>query len=133
MANATTDMSYDHPVYVTPVIFSGVSAAGANGVTPKFVAYTAMKVMAIIQGPFVASTAAGSQPLLYTKSGTATATSALTALTSGASAAISNRLATPITLAIGDQFWYTHGTDATAAVAVSIETRVIPGAPITAP
>lgn len=129
---ATTSMQYDHPVYTVPVIFSGVSAVGANGVSPKFAAYTAMKIMSVTQGPFIASTAAGSQPLLYTKSGTTTATTTLTVLTSASSAAINNALATPVTLAQGDQFWYTHGTDATAAVAVAIEARVIPGSNVTA-
>lgn len=129
---ATTSMNYDHPVYTTPVIFSAMSAAGASGVTTKFCAYTAMKIMSVTQGPVIASTAAGSQPLLYTKSGTTTATTTLTALTSASSAAIHNALATPVTLAQGDQFWYTHGTDGTATIAVAVETRVIPGSNVTA-
>lgn len=128
---ATTSMNYDHPVYTVPVIFSGVSAVGANGVSPKFAAYTAMKIMSVTQGPVIASTASGSQPLLYTKSGTTTATTTLTALTSAAVLGINNALATPVTLAQGDQFWYTHGTDATCAIAVAVEARVIPGSAVT--
>ena len=122
---ATKSLSYDHPAYLTPYVFSGVSAVGANGVSPKFAAFTAMKIKQVVQGPFIASTAAGSQPLLYTKSGTATATTTLTALTSAASAAIVNDI-TDVTLAQGDQFWYTHGTDATAAVAVALECVAVP-------
>lgn len=126
---ATKSMSYDHPEYQTTKCFSGSSTVGANGVTTKFAAYTAMKLKAVTQGPVIASTAAGSQPLLYTKSGTTTSTTTLTVLTSGASAAIHDDIA-DVTLAQGDQFWYTHGTDATCSVAVAIESVVIPGSTI---
>ena len=126
---ATQTLRYDHPVYVSPYVFSGLTAAGAAGVSTKFAAFTAMKIKSVTMGPVIASTAAGSQPLLYTKSGTATATTTLTVLTSGASAAINNAVA--VTLAQGDQFWVTHGTDATTAIAVAIEVLVIPGATIT--
>ena len=128
---ATIGFSYDHPVYLTPVIYSGLSS-GANGVTTKFAAYTAQKIHSVTYSPVIATTAAGSQPLMYTKSGTTTATSTLTVLTSASSAALNVALATAVTLAQGDQFWFTHGTDATAAVAVAFETRVIPNSTITA-
>ena len=127
----TQDFNYDHPVYMTPVVYSGLSAVGANGVTTKFAAYTAQKILTVVNSQVIVTTAAGSQPLLFTKSGTTTATTTLTALTSASSAAVSFMLATPVTLALGDQFWCTHGTDATAAVAFSVETRVIPGSGIT--
>ncbi len=128
---ATRTDNYDAPIYQVPYIYSGSSAVGAAGVTSKFTAFTAMKIMSIVQGIYIATTAAGSQPLLYTKSGTTTATTTLTVLTSAAVLPITNALATPVTLAAGDQFWYTHGTDAAASVAVSIETRVIPGSTYT--
>jgi len=131
MGITTIDMEYSHPAYITPKMFSASSTVGANGISPRFCAFTAMKIMAIIQGIVVASTAAGSQPLLYTKSGITTSTTTLTGLTSGATAPLTNRLATPVTLALGDQFWYTHGTDAAAVVAVAIEARIIPGASVT--
>jgi hypothetical protein len=124
------NMAYDHPAYTVPYVFSGMSAVGANGVTTKFAAFTAMKIKAVITGPVIATTAAGSQPLLYSKSGTATSTTTLTVLTSAASAAINDDIS-DVTLALGDQFWYTHGTDATCANAVAIECVVIPGSSIT--
>lgn len=124
-------MAYDHPAYLVPYVFSGLSAAGASGVTTKFAAFTAMKIKAVHTGPVVAGTSA-SQPLLYSKSGTATATTTLTALTSASTSAITDDLVTEVTLARGDQFWYTHGTDSTASNAVAIECVVIPGANITA-
>jgi hypothetical protein len=123
---ATQSFNYDHPVYLTPVIFSGLSGVGANGVTTKFAAYTAMKIKAVHGGPVIATTAAGSTPLLFSKTGTTTSTTTLTALTSASSAGFTNDLATEVTLSQGDQFWCTHGTDATAAVAFAIETLVIP-------
>ena len=129
---ATMSMSYDHPAYITPVPFSGLSAVGASGVTTKFCAYTAMKIKSVTYAPVIATTAAGSTPLLFTKTGTTTSTSTLTALTSASSAAVNVALATAVSLAQGDQFWCTHGTDATAAVSFAIETLVVPGANVTA-
>ena len=126
---ATQSMAYDHSVYQQRVVLSGMSTAGANGVTTKFAAFTAMQIKSVTQGPVISSTAAGSQPLLFSKSGTTTSTTTLTVLTSGASAAINNAVA--VTLAQGDQFWYTHGTDATATVAVAVECVVTPGATVT--
>src|SRR6266436_3431875 len=123
---AVQSFNYDHPVYLTPVIFSGLSAVGASGVTTKFAAYTAMKIKAVHGGPVIATTAAGSTPLLFRKTGTTTSTTTLTALTSASSAGFTNDLTTEVTMIQGDQFWCTHGTDATAAVAFAIETLVIP-------
>jgi hypothetical protein len=128
----TKSMAYDHPAYTVPVIYSGSTAVGANGVSPKFAAYTAQKIKSVTLGVYIASTAAGSQPLLYSKSGTTTATTTLTVLTSASVAPINNDLSTEITLAQGDQFWVTHGTDATASLAVAVETVVIPGSTVTA-
>jgi len=126
---ATHSMSYDHPVYTVPQVFSSNTVVGANGVSQKFAAFTAMKIKSVTLGPYIASTAAGSQPLLYSKSGTATSTTTLTVLTSAATSAINNAVA--VTLAQGDQFWVTHGTDATASLAVAVETLIIPGASLT--
>jgi len=123
---AVQSFSYDHPVYLVPVIYSGLSTVGASGVTTKWAAYTAMKIKAVILGPVIATTAAGSTPLLFSKTGTATSTTTLTALTSASSAGVVNDLVTEVTLIQGDQFWCTHGTDATAAVAFAVETLVIP-------
>lgn len=128
----TKSMAYDHPEYTTTKVFSGSSAVGANGATTKFAAFTAMKIKSVVQGPVIASTAAGSQPLLYSKTGTTTSTTTLTVLTSAASSAIVDDLATEVTLAQGDQFWYVHGTDATCSIAVAIECVVVPGSTVTA-
>ena len=126
---ATKSMAYDHAAYLTPYVFSGMSTVGANGVTTKFAAFTTMKLKQVVMGPVIASTAAGSQPLVFTKSGTTTSTTTLTVLTSAASAAIVNDV-TDVSLAQGDQFWATHGTDATATVAFAFETVVVPGSDI---
>jgi hypothetical protein len=127
---ATKNFAYDHPTYTIPYVFSGSTAVGANGVSTKFAAFTAMKIKGTVMAPNVASTSA-SQPVMYTKSGTATATTTLTALTSAATAAIVNDI-TDVTLAQGDQFWIAHGTDATVSLSVAIQAELIPGADISA-
>jgi tetraacyldisaccharide-1-P 4'-kinase len=65
-------LAYDHDVYQTPIILAGNTTVGASGVSQKFAAFTAMQLRAVVVKPNVATTAAGSQPLLYTISGTAT-------------------------------------------------------------
>ena len=121
-------LRYDHPAYTTPVVFSGSTTAGANGVTTKFAAFTALKLKQIVSGVNLAlPTTGASTPLLYTQSGTTTTTTTLTALTS-ASYAVATDDITDITLAAGNAFWYTHGADATTSRSVAIEAYVIPGA-----
>jgi hypothetical protein len=131
MPSATT-LAYDHPAYVTPYAFFGQTTAGANGVSPKFAAFTAMQIRAVCLTPNVASTSA-SQPLLYVKSGTATTTTTLSALTSAAITVAPNILSTAVSLTKGDQVWVTHGTDATAVLSIGMELYATPGASITQP
>lgn len=128
---ATKSLQYDHPAYITPYVMSGATAVGANGAA-KFAAFAAMQVLACHTLPVIASTAAGSQPLMYKISGTTTTTSTLTVLTSAAKTAVSDVLATPVSLAKGDAIWVTHGTDGTAQLAVAVECKVIGGAELTA-
>lgn len=128
---ATRSMEYNHPAYVTPYVFSAGTTAGANGLTTKFAAFTAMKIKSVTYAANVVGTSA-TTPLLYTKSGTTTATNTLTAIGSAATSATNVALATAVSLAQGDQFWVSHGTDATIAVSFAIETLVVPGADVTA-
>ena len=128
---ADKSMAYDHPAYLVPHVFSGNTTVGANGVSQKFAAYTAMSARAVHYSPGIASTSA-SQPLMYTLSGTTTATTTLTALTSAARATITYAIPTPVALARGDQAYLTHGTDATAQLSFAIEATVTPGANVTA-
>ena len=130
---ATKSMAYDHPAYIAPVVFSGSTTAGANGTTTKFCAFTAMKLKQVVSAPNLAlvSTSA-SQPLLYSQSGTTTATATLTAITSAAYTVLTDDLASEVTLAAGDVFWYTHGTDATTSRSVAIEGVLVPGAAVAA-
>jgi hypothetical protein len=125
---AAASLRYDHPAYTTPVVFSGSTTAGANGVTTKFCAFTAMKLKQIVSGVNLAlPTTGASTPLLYTQSGTTTTTTTLTALTSASYATATDDI-TDITLAAGNAFWYTHGADGTTSRSVAIEAYVIPGA-----
>ena len=128
---ATVNMRYDHPAYITPVIYSGATTAGASGISTKWAAYTAMRIKSITFGPATAGTSV-STPLLFVKSGTATTTTTCTALTSATTAASNFALATAAALVQGDQFWVTHGTDATMVQAVAVECVVIPGSNVTA-
>lgn len=130
---ATKSMAYDHPAYLVPVVYSGSTTVGANGVTTKFAAYTAMKIKQVIQKPNLAliTTAAGSQPLLYSQTGSTTSTTTLTVLTSASYAAVTDDIA-DVTLAAGDCFWVTHGTDAAVSNSVAIECQLIPGAAVAA-
>lgn len=125
-------LGYDHDVYQTPVIMAGNTTAGANGVSQKFAAFTAMQIRAVALRPSVASTSA-TQPLLYTISGTATATQTLSAVTSAAITVQSNVLATAISLVQGDVVYLTHGTDATASLSFAIESYPTPGAAVACP
>ncbi len=124
----TKTLAYDAPAYHVPIVFSGSTEKVANGVTPKWIAFTAMKLKRVIQAPVLAliTTAAGSQPFLYTQSGTTTSTTTLTVLTSASYAAVENDIS-DVTLAAGDRFWVTHGTDAAVSNAVSVEASIIPG------
>ena len=124
--------AYDNPAYLVPIVHSGSTTAGANGVSTKFGAFTAMQVRAVCVAANIASTSA-TQPLLYTKSGTATATATLTSVSSGVVTAYPNVLATAISLAQGDQFWLAHGTDGTVSLSVAVEAYATPGAALTAP
>lgn len=125
-------LAYDHPAYQTPVVYSAGVAAGANGVTEKFAAFTASQLRRVVIGPNVAATSS-TTPLLYVKSGTATSTTTLTALTSASTVPSNNVLSTAISLVAGDQFWVAHGTDATMASSVAIETYPDPGAALACP
>lgn len=126
---ATKTMAYDAPAYQVPVVYSGSTTAGANGVTTKFAAFTAQKIKSVTVANQTVGTSA-TQPVLYYKSGTSTSTSTLSAITSAATTSKNN--AVDITLAQGDQFWVAHGTDATIVVSAAIETYVIPGSTLTA-
>ena len=129
---ANTSMNYDHPAYLVPVVYSGgIAAGGANNLSTKFAAFTAQKIVSVVYAANVVGTSS-TTPLLYSKSGTTTSTTTMTAIASAATAAIKYDLATPVTLAAGDQFWVSQGTDATIATSVAIETRIIPRSNVTA-
>jgi len=128
---ATRTLAYDHPAYLVPHVFAGNTTVGANGISQKFAAFTAMQIKAVQSSPNIASTAAGSQPLMYTVSGTTTATTTLTVLTSAARTTRNDALSTAVSLVAGDQVYLTHGTDATAVMSFAVECSLTPGAALT--
>ena len=127
----TKSQAYDHAAYQVPVIYSGSTTAGANGVSTKWAAFTSQKLKSVSLAPNIVSTSA-SQPVLYHKSGTTTSTYTLSAITSAATTAYNHALSTAASLTQGDQFWVAHGTDATLSLSVAVETYVTPGANLTA-
>jgi hypothetical protein len=127
---ADKQLSYDAAAYLVPHVMTGATSVGAAG-TAKFAAFTAMQIKAVHTTPQIASTAAGSQPLMYTISGTTTSTTTLTVLTSAAKTARNDTLSTRVSLARGDVVTITHGTDATASLAVAVECDLTPGAALT--
>jgi tetraacyldisaccharide-1-P 4'-kinase len=126
-------LAYDHVAYQTPVIMAGNTTVGANGVSQKFAAFTALQLRACVTKPNIATTAAGSQPLMYTVSGTTTTTTTLTALTSAAITAAANVFSTAVSVIQGDTIYVTHGTDATASLSFAIEAYPVPGAALACP
>ena len=125
-------LAYDHPAYQVPINFAGSSTAGANGITTKFGAFTAMQIRRVVYSSNIVGTSA-TTPLLYSKSGTSTATRTLSTIGSAATAAYDNVLATALSLAQGDQFWITHGTDATISASFGFEAYLTPGASLANP
>lgn len=125
-------LAYDDQAYQVPVVLSAATAVGANGVTTKFAAFTAMQVRGAVFGPNTVGTSA-TTPLMFVKSGTATTTTTFTALSSATTAASAQALATAVSLVQGDQFWVTHGTDATTSVSVALECYTTPGAALLCP
>jgi hypothetical protein len=112
---------------------AGNTTVGANGVSQKFAAFTALQLRACCVKPNIATTAAGSQPLMYTISGTTTTTTTLTALTSAAITVQPNLFSTAVSVAQGDTIYVTHGTDATASLSFAIEAYSTPGAALSCP
>lgn len=125
-------LAYDAHAYLAPITLAGQTTVGANGVSPKFAAFTALQVRAACVVPNVASVSA-SQPLMFVKSGTATTTTTLSALTSAAITVQPNLLATSVTLVQGDHVWLTHGTDTAASISFGLECYPTPGAALAAP
>lgn len=65
---ALKSMGYDHPAYTTRQSYAATTAAGAGGVSAKFVAYAALTLF----GLNVQTLVAGTSTYTYTQGGTAT-------------------------------------------------------------
>lgn len=127
------NLGYDHHAYLTPLVYSSSTTVGASGVSQKFAAFTASQIRAAV---VVANTVGTSStlPLLFSKSGTTTTTNTFaTGIASAATTPATLVLATAVTLAQGDQFWLTHGTDATIVASVAVEVYPVPGAALACP
>jgi len=129
---SSKQLQYDHPAYQTPIVTNGVTAAGAQGATSKFAAFTAMQIRGAVTRATTAGTSA-TTPNIVTVSGTTTTTTALTAVTSASTAGFATTLATALSLNQGDLYWAQNGTDATIVQSVAIETYPTPGAALLCP
>lgn len=125
-------LGYDHHAYLTPIIYNGVTAAGAQGVSAKFVAFTGIQIRGAVTRATTAGTSA-TTPNIVTISGTTTTTTALTAVTSASTAGFATTLSTALSLNQGDSFWVQNGTDATTVQSVTLEVYPTPGAVLNCP
>jgi hypothetical protein len=48
---AQDNLAYDNPAYSAPHVFAGNTTVGANGISQKFAAFTAMQIKAVQTSP----------------------------------------------------------------------------------
>ena len=125
-------LGYDHDVYLTPIIATSNTTAGAQGVSQKFCAFTDMQIRCVTLRAATAGTSA-TTPLLVTVSGTASSTTTLSAVASAAITVSTNVLSTAVSLSRGDMYWCQNGTDATVVFSVAVEAYPTPGASVACP
>ncbi len=127
-------LAYDAHGYLTPVIYNGITAAGATGLSGKFVAFTGLQLRRAVLVATTANSTSATTPLIFSKSGTATTTTTFTnSISSASTAGVEHVLSTAISLAQGDTFWFSHGTDATIVATGTVECYPTPGATLAAP
>lgn len=116
--------AYDAAENVTTKVFSLVTTAGANTVqTQKFIAHAALQLKAVQATAITAGTSATSGHCAIFKVISGTATTALTTVSLGTSAANATTNATmPSTASMiaGDQLTITNGTDATGVIGLAV-------------
>lgn len=127
---AVRDFSYDHPVYLTPGVWSGSVLAGAAALSQRFVAHANMTLQSVEYTTAVIGTGAATdaKTLFILQRGTATTTTAL--FTTTAAIYATSRIVTN-SMAKGDVAYIQKGTDATEVGAFAIQYQITPGAPIT--
>lgn len=128
---ATKSMAYDNAAYeaVLPVALG--SLTGASGTTNRFAAFTTLLIKSVEITVVTAGTSASQVINLFTLSGTATTTTALTTYGS-AQAKNGTNVTSTLSMVVGDACWVGKGTDATDVFAVGMECVVLPGASVTA-
>lgn len=131
---ATTNMSYDHPNYLQPLIIPGLNAAGASAKTCRFAAFTTLLPKSLQATVVVAGTGTGNCTLNVVKiaqGGTAITTlGALVTMSTNAAGYTTNVVCTG-TISAGDDVYVQHGADATGVFTLGLEVRIAPGANVT--
>lgn len=127
----TRGMAYDHPAYVSPLLFGGQMSGSGGAVS--FAAFADMIARALNVKPVTAGTSADTVTVLGI-TGTTTRTLGVTTLASAQTAGTRIELTTGSnTLTALDAVRIVKGTDATGLVAASLEAYVRPGAALTDP
>ena len=128
---AAKSMAYDNAAYQAVVQVNLGTLTGASLTTQRFAATSVSLIKSIEITVVTAGTSASQVMNLFTLSGTATTTTALTTYGSAQTKAGTN-VTTTLTLAQGDAMWVGKGTDATDVFAVGAELVINPGATVTA-
>ena len=131
---AVTNMSYDHPNYLQPLIIPGLNAAGASAKTCRFAAFTTLLPKSLQATVVTAGTGTGNCTLNVVKiaqGGTAITTlGALITMSTNAAGYTTNVVCTG-TISAGDEVYVQHGADATSVFTLGLEVRIAPGANVT--
>ena len=128
---ATKSMSYDHPAYLARYSQAGTFTAGAS-TTFKFCAFTNMVIKSVTLNPIVLSTVNDIVTAVQIlAAGGSTNTQVLSTFTAVQTAGGNFVMTAANTLAQGDEFKVTKGTDALMTYDIAVEYVLVPGANVT--
>lgn len=128
---ATRNFAYDHPAYLVPITFSGVTTAGASAVAVRFGAFTNLIAKAATFHIVIAGTATAHNWVISKVSGTTTTAISTYAASTNAGATTTNVLLSNTALAQGDQLVTKSGADTVGVASVTYELLVAPGSSLT--
>ena len=127
---ATTNLSYDHPAYIT-VQNQPIAIAAGSGTAARFAVYADSIAKSLILKPTTVSTSADTVTVVAVTN-TTTKTLGVTTIASAQSTFSRLEFTTASrTLTQGDEVRITKGTDATVVYAGAVELVATPGATVT--
>lgn len=128
---ATRNFAYDHPAYLVPIVFSGVTTSGASAVSVRYGAFTNLVAKAATFHIVIAGTATAHNWVISKISGTTTTAISTYAASTNAAATTTNVLLNNTALAQGDQLVTKSGADTVGVASVTYELLVAPGSSLT--